>query len=246
MENAQLIGLSRQVALRREMDVVANNIANINTAGFKRHSVMFEDYLMPTAEYGSQFNRDETLHYVHDRGTIRDFRAGDFEQTENPFDVALRGDGWLVIQTEDGERYTRNGALTTNPQGQLVTHAGDVVAGDGGPIVIPEETASVTIARDGTVNADSEQIGKLRVVEFDSNADLIADQGTYFRSDAIPRAATETGVLQGVVERSNVQGVLEISRLIEITRAYTSLTSALERTDRLRQSAVERLGQVQA
>lgn len=246
MENAQLIGLSRQVALRRELDVIANNVANINTAGFKRHSVVFEDYLMPVAAYDTRLNRDETLHYVTDRATIRDLSAGDFEQTGNPYDVALRGDGWLAVTTPEGERFTRNGALTVNSEGLLVTQSGDPVRGDGAALAIPDEANSISIARDGTVSADGENIGRLRVVEFENPADLIADGETLFRSDAAPLPATGTTVVQGVIERSNVNGVREISRLIEVNRAYESLSSALERTDRLRRSAIETLGRVQA
>lgn len=246
MENAQLIGLSRQLALRREMDVVANNVANINTAGYKRHSVIFEDYLMPVAEYQTPLRRDETLHYVHDRATVRDFTSGDFQKTDNPFDVAVKGGGWLVVETPDGERYTRNGALTTDANGVLVSHSGDPVLGEGGQIVVPDEARSVAIARDGTVSADGDELGKLRVVTFESLGDLTADEGTLYRSDVPPVSAENAVVVQGVLERSNVRGILEISRMIEITRAYASLTSALERTDRLRQSAIERLGQVSA
>ena len=244
LENAQLIGLSKQVALRRELDVVANNLANINTAGFKRHEVLFEDYLMPVAEYGARRNVDETLHYVSDRATIRDFSEGSFEQTGSAYDVALQGDGWLVVETADGPRYTRNGAMTTNASGQLVTHSGDPVAGADGPINIPNDASSIAIARDGTISADGNTIGRLRVVKFQNMADLIADDGTLFRSNATPIEDTSTTVQQGMLERANVRGVLEIARLIEITRAYTSLTSAMDRTDKLRQTAIQTLGQV--
>ena len=246
MENAQLIGLSRQVALRRELDVVANNVANINTAGFKRHSVVFEDYLMPVAAYDARLTRDEPLHYVSDRATIRDFSPGGLQQTGNPLDVALKGKGWLAITTPDGERYTRNGALTVNPEGMLVTQSGDRVQGEGGDIVIPDESTSISIARDGTISADGDVLGRIRVVEFENDADILADQGSLFRSDVAPLAADRTAVVQGFVERSNVQGVREISRLIEINRAYESLSRSLERTDRLRRTAIETLGQVQA
>lgn len=246
MENAQLIGLSRQVALRRELDVVANNVANINTAGFKRHAVVFEDYLMPVAAYDTRLTRDETLHYVSDRATIRDFSPGGLQQTGNPLDVALKGKGWLAITTPDGERYTRNGALTVNPEGLLVTHSGDRVQGEGGDIVIPDGATAISIARDGTISADGDDLGRIRVVEFENDADIVADQGSLFRSDVAPTAAARTTVVQGFIEQSNVQGVREISRLIEINRAYESLSNTLERTDRLRRSAIETLGQVQA
>ncbi|MEM6666518.1 MAG: flagellar basal-body rod protein FlgF [Pseudomonadota bacterium] len=246
MENTQLVGLSRQVALRRELDVVANNLANINTAGFKRHSVLFQEYMMPVAESGAPYRMDRPVSYVRDRATMRDFSAGAIEQTGNPYDVAINGTGWFAIETADGERYTRNGSFTVDNTGRLVTHEGNPVVGDAGPIVVPANATNVAIARDGSISSDGENIGQLRVVNFENEADVLADQGTLFRSDAVPQPNLSPRVIQGAIERSNVNGTLEVTRLIEVTRAYESLARAMERTDQLRRSTIQRLGEIQS
>ncbi len=134
MENAQLITLNRQMALQRQMDVVANNMANINTTGFKGQSLLFEDYLMPGAEDTAFSGSDRDLHFATDWTTVHDMTNGSIEQTGNPLDVALEGDGFLVVQTPAGERYTRNGSLQISATGQLVDISGNPVLSGGNPI----------------------------------------------------------------------------------------------------------------
>ncbi len=120
MENHLLVGLSRQVTLERQMDVVANNVANINTNGFKADRSLFEEFLTSRAHEDNFVGRDRRISFVQDRGTFKDFAQGASEQTKNPLDVAIDGDGFLVVQTPAGERYTRDGGLQINNQGQLV------------------------------------------------------------------------------------------------------------------------------
>src|ERR1700687_1176107 len=145
MENALLIGLSRQMVLGREMEVVANNIANLNTGGFKSDNSMFEQFLMPVARE-NRFNRpDRPMKLVTDRGTWHDFSQGPVQQTGNPLDVAIDGNAFLVVQTPAGERYTRNGAMQINAQGQLVTSDGNQVVGDGGPIAFQPSDQQISI-----------------------------------------------------------------------------------------------------
>ena len=127
MENTLLIGLSRQTVLERQLDVVANNIANVNTAGFKADQSLFEEYLTSGAHEDNFKPGDRRVSYVQDRGTYRDFAQGAPEQTKNPLDVAITGDAFLVVQTAGGERYTRDGGLQLNNTGQLVTAAGNAV-----------------------------------------------------------------------------------------------------------------------
>src|SRR5262249_33813077 len=134
MENASLIGLSRQIALQRELDVVANNIANVNTDGFKADGSIFQEYLMPVARSNAFRGRDTVMSYVQDRATWQDFGQGPLQQTGNPLDVAIDGNAFLAVQTARGERYTRNGALKISVTGQLVTAEGDPVIGANGPI----------------------------------------------------------------------------------------------------------------
>jgi len=151
MENAVLIGLSRQIVLHRELEVVANNVANINTTGYKADGAVFEEFLSPTASHGDFLGGDRRLSYVQDRATWHDFRQGPIQITGNPLDVALDGDAFLVVQSPRGERYTRNGALQINATGQLVTNEGYPVLGDGGPIQFQINDKQIAISADGNI-----------------------------------------------------------------------------------------------
>src|SRR5262245_17807512 len=172
MENTALVGLSRQVALARELSVIANNLANMNTTGFKAESAVFQEYLMPVANAGDFNGSDRVLRYVQDRATWHDLSQGSTQNTGNPLDVVIDGAGFLVVQTPRGERYTRNGALQINSQGQLVTSEGYQVQGDNGPIVLQQLDRDISISPDGNVtvmegNSRQESLrGKLRVVTF--------------------------------------------------------------------------------
>lgn len=246
MENASLIGLSRQVALRRELNVIANNMANINTPAFKAESMMFAEYLSGSAETDMDRPGDQVVSYVEDLATVRDFSAGGLTPTGAPLDVAIRGDGWLVVQTPDGERYTRNGGLQIDAAGQLVTSEGYTVMGEGGPIQFGREDLDIAIAADGTISTSEGQKGKLRLVAFETNMELRPVGSSLYETDAPPQAAENARIAQGYIERSNVQPVLEISRMIEVNRAYQSLASTLNRHDQLRRQAIETLSNMQA
>src|SRR6202008_3136826 len=152
MENTLLIGLSRQVTLERQMDVIANNVANVNTNGFKADRSLFQEYLMPTArEDNFAAGRDRRLSHVVDRATFKDFAQGSPDPTRNPLDVAISGDGFFTVQTPQGERFTRDGGFQINTQGQLVNSSGHPVLGTGGPIVFQQTDKQIQIAQDGTV-----------------------------------------------------------------------------------------------
>ncbi|MFN0264131.1 flagellar basal-body rod protein FlgF [Tepidamorphus sp. 3E244] len=244
MENALLIGLSRQVALRREMDVIANNVANLGTTGFKKEAMLFEEYQMPKAEWTADRPRDRELSYVHDLATIRDYSPGAMVQTGNPLDVAINGEGWFVVNTPVGERYTRNGAFLLNQAGELVTNEGYQVLGEGGPMTFGTEDTDIAIASDGTVSSAAGNKGRLRVVEFETNMVLRPEGSSLFTTDAQATIAVAPRVAQGVIEKSNVQPILEISRMIEVNRAYQSLANTLEKADQLRRNAIGKLADI--
>jgi flagellar basal-body rod protein FlgF len=250
MENALLIGLSRQMSLRREMDVVSNNVANMNTTGFKGDTAIFEEYLMPGAS-ADQFARpDRRLSYVVDRSTWHDMSQGHVQQTGNPLDVAVEGNSFLVVQTPRGERYTRNGALQINATGQLVTSEGFRVLGDAGPIQFQREDKNVLISRDGIISVPEGQRGKLRLVKFDAPQRLTKDGGSTFAApqNMQPQqvAPEERHVMQGALERSNVRSIVEMTRMIEVSRAYSSVATMLQNQGDMRRSAVEKLAEVPA
>ena len=152
MENTLLIGLSRQVTLERQMDVIANNVANVTTNGFKADRSLFAEYLMPTArEDNFAAGRDRRLSHVLDRATFHDFAQGSPDATKNPLDVAIGGDGMFVVQTPAGERYTRDGSFQIDNQGQLVNASGYPVLGNNGPIRFQQTDKEIGIAADGNV-----------------------------------------------------------------------------------------------
>ena len=191
MENALLVGLSRQMALTHELDVIANNIANIDTTGYKSDNAMFEEYLMPRASDQNFTGQDRRIRYVEDRASWIDMSQGAVEHTGNPLDVAINGNGYLVVQTPNGQqRYTRNGALSINASGQLVTDDGDQVIGDSGPITFQSTDHDVTISRGGIITvregsstANSPR-GNLQLVNFAQPQLLQKDGGSTFAAPA--------------------------------------------------------------
>jgi flagellar basal-body rod protein FlgF len=249
MENTLLVGLSRQIALRRELDVIANNLANLNTAGFKAENVLFERHLFGEARSDHfALPADRRINFVLDRETRTDMAQGPFTMTGSKLDAAIDGDGFFVVETPEGERYTRAGTFSINATGELVTPAGHRVLGAGGPIVVDPENPDIMIAADGTVSDRTQEFGQLRLVRFENSAQLAKHgDNTYAAEGIAPLPAdARTRVVQGAIEKSNVQPVMEIGRMIEVTRAYTTLASLMNRTEELRRNAIERLADVPA
>ena len=254
MENTLLIGLSRQMTLERQMDVVANNVANVNTNGYKADNSLFQEYLKSGAHEDNFVGSDRAVSYVQDSGTYKDLSAGPTEQTKNPLDVAIDGGGFLVVQTAAGERYTRDGGLNINSQGQLVTAAGDPVLGGSGPIVFQPTDHDVSIASDGNitvvegVNHIDSVRGKLRMVSF-ADAQKLLKEGSNLYSAGNGVAAqpdTASKLRQGFIEKSNVNSVMEMSRMIEVTRTYTQIATLLQQQSDLHKTAIQQLADVPA
>jgi flagellar basal-body rod protein FlgF/flagellar basal-body rod protein FlgG len=255
MENTLLIGLSRQMMLERQMDVVANNVANVNTNGYKADRSLFEEYLMPVAHEDNFVGGDRRLSFVQDRATFHDFAGGPTEQTKNPLDVAIDGKAFLVVQTPAGERYTRDGGLQINAQGQLVTASGSPVLGTNGPITFQQTDHDIAISDDGTVtviegtnNAADSIRGKLRLVSFAQAQKLLKEGSNLYAAGEgnIARPDTTARVRQGFIERSNVSAVSEMSRMVEVSRAYTQRATLLQQQSDLQRSAIEKLADVPA
>jgi flagellar basal-body rod protein FlgF len=254
MENTLLVGLSRQMVLERQMDVVANNVANINTNGFKADRSLFEEYLRSPAHEDNFQRSDRRVSFVQDRVSFHDFAAGNTEQTKNPLDVSIDGGGFIAVQTPAGERYTRDGGLQINNLGQLVTAGGNPVMGTSGPIVFQPTDKQINIAADGNVTVlegtgrtDSVR-GKLRLVSF-ANAQKLVKEGNNLYSAGQGIAAqpdTTSKVRQGFIEKSNVNSVMEMSRMVEITRTYTQISALLQQQSDLHRTAIEKLADVPA
>ena len=252
MENGSLVGLSRQIALARELDVVANNIANLNTTGYKSDTTVFHEFLMPGVRSNQFRGADRQVSFVQDRATWIDFSQGAVQPTGNPLDVAISGNAFLTVQTPRGERYTRNGALQINSQGQLVTSEGLQVVGQNGPIVFQPNDREISIGIDGTISvregqatADAQR-GKLKLASFAQPRSLQKDGTSTYMAPAgvTPREPTDAKVTQGAIEKSNVQSVTEMTRMVEITRTYTQIAQILQNQSDMRRSAIDKLAEV--
>lgn len=250
MQDLLLIGLSRQVALSRELDVVANNIANIDTTGFKADGALFEEYLSSAANG----NQGPPISFVRDRATWVDMSHGPMQHTGNPLDLAIDGDAFFAVQTANGVRYTRNGSFKIDATGQIVTGDGDPVLGDGGPIKLQPNDSQLQVSPDGTVsvregasNADSQR-GKLRLVRFADVKQLQKDGGNMFNylGTGQPPQDTKSSVIQGSLEKSNVRGVLEMSRMIQINRSYQQIAAMMQQQNDMGTTAINKLADVPA
>lgn len=242
MDNALYVGLSRQLTLRRELDIVANNIANANTTGFK-----VEDLMVRTeqAKPAKTLDGASPVKFVLDSGVARDFTQGAMTKTGGDFDLAIEGQGFFRVQTAAGDRYTRDGRFTTNPQGQLVTQGGYPVLDEGGgPLNIDPTLGPVSIGKDGIVTQGAIRVGRLAVVRPDNLASMAKDGDNLYRNttNTTLQPAPDAVVHQGMLEASNVQSVIEITKLIQVQRAYESVSKMMDNTSELSRTAVERLG----
>lgn len=247
MENALLVGLSQQTALSRQMSVLANNLANLSTTGFKSETPIFEEYVMPLAS-GGEFSGDTGgVVYVRDSALFRNFSEGPLNQTGNAMDMAINGDGWFVLDGPDGELYTRNGNFLLDDQGRIVTSDGLPLLTQDGPITIADGETGLAVASDGTITTSAGGKGQLRIVEFDNQAMLEKRaSGVYDAMGQAAVPATSFRITQGALEGSNVNAISEITEMISVTRAYTKAAETLNSTDSLRRRAIETLGQLPA
>ena len=244
MENAQLVSLSRQMALQRQMDVVANNLANINTSGFKAENMLFQQYDMPVAA-DNDFAGSQTVAYTQDWATVHDMSNGPLAQTGNPLDIGLMGNGFLTVSTAAGTRYTRSGSLAIDQTGTLVDLSGNPVMSDSGEVHFDPTDTDISIAKDGTISTSQGIKGKLAMVEF-ADPQQLTREGNNLWAGGTPQPATNTQVVQGSIERSNVSGVTEMAEMIRVQRAYEQLANIMQQQDDLRTGAVQKLGSLAA
>jgi flagellar basal-body rod protein FlgF len=244
LDNTTFVALSRQMTLRRELDIVANNIANADTAGFKIESLMTGTEERRPAKDAQV---KHPVRFVLDNGVARDFGQGALKQTSNPFDVGLEGDGFFTVAGPAGDRYTRDGRFDLDAQGRLVTKAGDPVLSDGGAeITLRRDGGPPSISADGTISQGQVVVGKVAVVRFDNLSALSKEGDGRFAADGVePLPAPDVQVRQGMTEASNAQPVLEVVKLIELSRAYERMTRMVDTSQDLSRRAVERLGRSQ-
>jgi flagellar basal-body rod protein FlgF len=215
MENSLYIALSRQTVVDRQMQLIANNLANASTPAYKGEGMMFAEHL-------ARSPRQAPLSFVRDVATVRDMQEGGFARTDNPLDLAIHGEGWFAVNTQEGERYTRNGHFRMDALGRMVTERGHEVLGETGPITFQPTDTEITFASDGTVLAAGEPRGKLRMVDFSNPQQLKNVGDTLYAADsnAASNPAKNFAVAQGMLENSNVKPILEITAMIAAMRNY--------------------------
>jgi flagellar basal-body rod protein FlgF len=244
MENSIYIGLSRQMALSEKMETIANNVANMSTPGYRAQNMVFKEYIQqPTRILGKE-DPPGPISMVQDYGQYQNTESGPVRQTGNALDVAIQGDGWFGIQTPDGLRYTRAGNFTMNADGDLITSHGDKVAGSGGgSITIPSGTREIRIAEDGTVSTEQGSVGNLMVVGFANDQTMIREGNGLYNTSEQGVPVTQSRVKQGMLEGSNVQPVLEMTRMIEVSRAYQATQRMMQDEHERQRTMVQRLTQ---
>jgi flagellar basal-body rod protein FlgF len=245
MDNTTYIALSRQQALWNQLEVVANNLANVNTTGFKGSDTLFTQYLTKSRSDERTFK--DKIAFTHDFGLVRNLAQGTFNYTGNTFDLSLQGEGYFVIQkpavgqAPPEELYTRAGTFTVDGDAHLVTQSGlKVIGTDGQPITIAPTNGEITVQGDGAIKSrEGRTLGTLRVVRFDRERELKAVDGTAFRADSqTPIDMPQPKVAQGVLEDSNVNSIAEMTRMININRSYADIAKMVdEEHQRKRQAA---------
>lgn len=241
MDITTSVAASRLVAQQRAMDVTANNIANANTPGYRAERVQFSDWIDRQANTAAP-SGGQSVTYTQDRATWRESQAGTLTHTANTFDLALSGDGYFTVSTPAGPRLTRDGRFGPMPDGTLADSSGNAVLDAAGkPIQIPLTDTQFTIASDGSVSSESGQIGKVGVVQPADPMKLKAEGSTRFLSDSPTQPVAAPGVVQGAIEQSNVQPVMEMTRMMNDLRQFQFVTQLVQAESDRQQSAIEKL-----
>jgi flagellar basal-body rod protein FlgF len=238
MQSSLYVALSAQLTLQKRLESIANNVANSSTAGFRAEEIRFETLLSETPL--------DPVSFVSSGDTYLSRRAGEIAKTDNPLDVAVQGEAWLAIQTPAGTVYTRDGRMRISEAGQLETLGGHPVLDAGGaPILIEAAAGPPQIGRDGMITQNGRQMGAVGLFRIDERAHLTRYENSGVMPDqpAVPALDfTNVGLLQGYVERSNVNPVMEMSRLIMVTRALEAVTASINTAESSLEDAVQTLG----
>lgn len=238
MQNGLYVALSSQIALENRLNTIADNVANANTVGFRATGVKFEDLVHGIGEKGMDFVTSGRTYLSQETGALR--------QTENPYDFAIRGDGWFGISTPAGTIMTRDGRFTMLDTGALVTLEGHPVLDAGGAaILLDPREGPPTAGADGSLRQNGQLVGALGVFEFEPGPNFTR----YGNSGIVPNAPpqplvdrSDVGVVQGFVEESNVNPVKEMTRLIMVQRAFDNAASLIRESEGSFSEALKTLG----
>lgn len=237
MDNAAYITLTRMSGLRREMQVIAHNIANAATAGFRREGVVFSEFVVATERHEPSLS----MALGNTRQTYQ--MQGALSQTGGTFDAAIEGEGFFLLETAQGQRLTRAGVFTPNQTGELVNMDGHRLLDAGGaPIFVPPDAQAVSLARDGTLSADGQPFAQIGLVRPVDPVTMSREAGTLFVVNGEIEPVEMPMLLQGFVEESNVNPVIELARMIEVQRAYERGQKLLESEDERIKSVIQTLG----
>jgi flagellar basal-body rod protein FlgF len=240
MDITTALAASRLVAQQRAMDITANNIANANTPGYRTERVQFSDFVDKQAGAKSAPGV-KTISYTQDRATYRESQPGAITHTGNPYDLALTGDGYFTVSTRNGPRLTRDGRFGPMPDGTIADARGNAVLDSAGkPIQIPTTDTQVTIASDGSVSTESGPLGKIGVVQTDPMK-LQAEGATNFIAGAPTTSVAAPGIVQGAMEESNVQPVLEVTRMMDNERQFQFVTQLVQAEGDRQQTTIDKL-----
>ena len=237
VDNAGYTTLTRQSGLMREMQSVAHNIANMSTTGFRREGVIFSEFV-------KNLDGEEPSLSMATANTRRiDLTQGALTQTGGTFDLAIQGDGFFLIETPQGPRLSRAGSFTPSAEGELVTPDGNRLLDNGGtPVFVPPDARGIAIAADGTLSADGRPLSQIGLWEPVDPLDLVHEAGTLFKADKGTEPLETGTILQGYLEDSNVDPILEITRMIEVQRAYELGQTFLDREDQRIRGVLQTLG----
>lgn len=234
MTTTSQVALSYQSALSNQMDVAANNIANMSTTGFQGSRPMFAEFLAKVDSDGTQIS------YVEDLGTVRDTNQGPLAFTGNRLDVGIQGEGYFVVEDGGEFLFTRNGNFQVDEDGRLITSNGAVVMDEqDNPIVFGPDEVNIDISRDGVVRTDNGEIATLRLVTFANQQDMEHRGSSMFFTEQIPFEAADTEVVQGMLEGSNVVAITEMTRMIEILRRYQSAAQLITQEEDREEEAID-------
>ncbi len=229
MIEASLSALWQQTTLMRRMDMIADNVANASTPGFK------SQLLIHQIETRHSLGGERLIERVT---TARDPREGTFTQTGNPFDLAIHGEGYFALETPLGERFTRNGRFTLDAERQLISSSGHpVLADDGRPIVFAPNEQNIEIAADGTVSTEAGRVATIGIVKFADDNLLRRTPDGLFAADAVPEPALDAEVAQGFIEQSNVQPVMQTVEMMQVMRDFRAAQQVVQdEHDRMRRT----------
>ncbi|MBL4838011.1 MAG: flagellar hook basal-body protein [Kordiimonadaceae bacterium] len=247
MDTALYVGLAHKAALKRRMDVVAHNIANMSTTAFNRERVVFRQLLMDAP--GAAATTGGKISYVQDHGIVRNLKPGTLVPTSNPLDVFIHGRGYLTVQGSDGDTlYTRNGRMTLNADRNLTLLSGERVLDDGGqPIQFDEDEADFHIADDGTISTNNGDKGKLGLVQFNNEQGMKRRGSSLYETTQTPNppeSLTDISLRQKAFESSNVNAIESMVDMINIMRAYQNASKTGSSYEDLRKDSLNRLAKV--